>query len=225
MKIPTLHPSWQTALNPEFEKPYFQKLAAFVDAERAKSQVFPPEDEVFTTLQRTPLDAVRVVILGQDPYHDVGQAHGLSFSVKPGVTSPPSLMNMYKELKVDLGCKIPNNGYLLPWADQGVLMLNAVLTVKAHTPNSHKDQGWEQFTDAVIRAVNDRPAPAVFLLWGAYAKKKGKVIDRKRHTVLEGAHPSPLSAKLWFGSRPFSKTNDALAALGHAPIQWQIPDL
>lgn len=225
MKIPTLHASWQGALGAEFEKPYFQKLSAFVDKERAAGQVFPPEDEVFTALQHTPLDAVRVVILGQDPYHDVGQAHGLSFSVKPGVASPPSLMNMYKELKADLGCKIPNNGYLLPWADQGVLMLNAVLTVKAHTPNSHKDQGWEQFTDAVVRAINDRAAPAVFLLWGAYAKKKGKVIDRKRHAVLEGAHPSPLSAKLWFGSRPFSQANAALAAQGHAPINWQIPDL
>ncbi len=225
MKIPTLPASWQTALGPEFDKPYFQKLAAYVDAERAKYQVFPPEDEVFTSLMHTPLDKVRVAILGQDPYHDVGQAHGLSFSVKPGVASPPSLMNMYKELKADLGCKIPNNGYLMPWADQGVLMLNAVLTVRAHTPNSHKDQGWELFTDAIVRALNDRPDPLVFLLWGAYAKKKGKAIDRKRHTVLEGAHPSPLSAKLWFGSRPFSRANEALATLGLPPIDWQIPNL
>jgi uracil-DNA glycosylase len=174
MKIPTLHASWQGALGAEFEKPYFQKLSAFVDKERAAGQVFPPEDEVFTALQHTPLDAVRVVILGQDPYHDVGQAHGLSFSVKPGVASPPSLMNMYKELKADLGCKIPNNGYLMPWADQGVLMLNAVLTVKAHTPNSHKDQGWEQFTDAVVRAINDRAAPAVFLLWAPTPRRRAR---------------------------------------------------
>lgn len=225
MKIPSLPEDWQRALKADFEAPYFKKLEAFVDGERAAHQVFPPEDEVFTALQLVPLNDVKVVILGQDPYHDNGQAHGLSFSVKPGVATPPSLANMYKELKSELGCKVPNNGNLVPWARQGVLMLNAVLTVRAHTPNSHKDQGWEQFTDAVVKAVSARAEPAVFALWGNYAKKKGKVVDKKRHTVIEGAHPSPLSAKLWFGSKPFSQINAALAAQGKSPIDWQIADL
>lgn len=225
MKIPTLPADWQEALKADFAGPYFKKLSDFVDGERAAHQVFPPEDEVFTALQLVPLKDVKVVILGQDPYHDNGQAHGLSFSVKPGVATPPSLANMYKELKSELGLKVPNNGYLVPWAKQGVLMLNAVLTVRAHTPNSHKDQGWEQFTDAVVKIVSDRPDPAVFALWGNYAKKKGKVVDKKRHTIIEGAHPSPLSAKLWFGSKPFSKINDALVAQGKSPIDWQIPNL
>lgn len=225
MKIPSLPEDWQRALKADFEAPYFKKLEAFVDGERAAHQVFPPEDEVFTALQLVPLGDVKVVILGQDPYHDTHQAHGLSFSVKPGVATPPSLANMYKELKSELGCKVPNNGNLVPWARQGVLMLNAVLTVRAHTPNSHKDQGWEQFTDAVVKAVSARAEPAVFALWGNYAKKKGKVVDKKRHTVIEGAHPSPLSAKLWFGSKPFSQINAALAAQGKSPIDWQIADL
>ncbi|MFO0651928.1 MAG: uracil-DNA glycosylase [Polyangiales bacterium] len=222
---PKLPDGWLKALSAEFEKPYWDELQTFVAGERKKHQVFPPEDEVFSAFELTPYENVRVVILGQDPYHDDGQAHGLCFSVKPGITPPPSLGNMYKELKADLGCKIPNNGYLVPWAKQGVLMINAVLTVQAHTPNSHKDHGWETFTDAVIRAVSDRTDPAVFVLWGKYAQKKKKLIDAKKHVVIEGAHPSPLSVKLFLGSKPFSKVNDALAGLGKAPIDWQIPNL
>jgi uracil-DNA glycosylase len=222
---PKLPDGWLKALSAEFEKPYWDELQTFVAGERKKHQVFPPEDEVFSAFELTPYESVRVVILGQDPYHDDGQAHGLCFSVKPGITAPPSLGNMYKELKTDLGCKIPNNGYLVPWAKQGVLMINAVLTVQAHTPNSHKDHGWETFTDAVIRAVSDRADPAVFVLWGKYAQKKKKLIDAKKHVVIEGAHPSPLSVKLFLGSKPFSKVNDALASQGKSPIDWQIPNL
>ncbi|MFO0605806.1 MAG: uracil-DNA glycosylase [Polyangiales bacterium] len=216
---------WKKVLAPEFAKPYWQELTDFVAEERKTQQVFPPADEVFTAFHLTPYAGVRAVLLGQDPYHDDGQAHGLCFSVKPGVTPPPSLKNMYKELKTDLGCKVPNNGYLVPWAKQGLLMINAVLTVRAHTPASHANHGWETFTDAAIRAVSDREDPAVFLLWGGYAKKKKKLIDAKRHVVIEGAHPSPLSAKLFFGSKPFSQVNDALAKLGKPPIDWQIPNL
>jgi uracil-DNA glycosylase len=222
---PPLSSGWLHALAPEFEKPYWEELQSFVASERKTHKVFPPEGEVYSAFELTPYENVRVVILGQDPYHDDGQAHGLCFSVKPGVSPPPSLGNMFKELKADLGCKVPNNGYLVPWAKQGVLMINAVLTVRAHEPNSHKDHGWETFTDAVIRAVSDRPDPAVFLLWGKYAQKKKKLIDARRHTVIEGAHPSPLSAKLFFGSKPFSKVNDALTALGKPVIDWQIPNL
>jgi len=216
---------WKAVLAPEFEKPYWGALMAFVEAERKTAQVFPPPNEVYTAFHLTPYRSVRAVLLGQDPYHDDGQAHGLCFSVKPGVSPPPSLKNMYKELKSDLGCTIPNHGYLASWATQGLLMLNAVLTVRAHTPASHANRGWETFTDAVIRAVNDREDPAVFLLWGGYARKKKKLIDTKRHGVVEGAHPSPLSAKLFFGSKPFSKVNDALTRLGKPPIDWQIPAL
>lgn len=222
---PNLPPDWQVALGAEFEKDYFKSLMEFVSQERAAHPVFPPEGEVFSAFTHSPYDDTKVVLIGQDPYHDVGQAHGLCFSVKPGVPTPPSLVNMYKELKADLGCAIPNNGYLVPWARQGMLMLNAVMTVRAHTPNSHKDRGWEQFTDAAIRAVSAREKPAVFLLWGNYARKKAKLVDAKRHVVIEGAHPSPLSAKLFMGSRPFSRVNAALAQLGHAPIDWQISSI
>jgi uracil-DNA glycosylase len=216
---------WKKALAAEFAKPYWKELTDFVADERKTQQVFPPADEVFSAFHLTPFAGVKAVLLGQDPYHDDGQAHGLCFSVKPGVTPPPSLKNMYKELKADLGCKVPNNGYLVPWAAQGLLMINAVLTVRAHQPASHANHGWETFTDAAIRAVSDRADPAVFLLWGGYAKKKKKLIDATRHIVLEGAHPSPLSAKLFFGSKPFSQVNDALTKLGKAPIDWQIPNL
>lgn len=222
---PTLSDGWNKALAAEFKKPYFEDLAKFVEEERKAHQVFPPDDEVFAALNVTPYDDVKVVILGQDPYHDDGQAHGMCFSVKPGVAVPPSLVNMYKELRDDLGIPIPKTGYLMPWAKQGVLLLNAVLTVRAHTPNSHKDRGWEQFTDGVIRALSARPDPMVFVLWGKYAQKKKKLIDTKRHTVLEGAHPSPLSAKAgFFGSKPYSKINDALKALGKTPIDWNVPN-
>ena len=222
----TFPDSWKQALGAEFTKPYWKELQDFVAHERAKHQVFPPEDEVFTAYALTPFDQVKVLVLGQDPYHDVGQAHGLSFSVKPGVAVPPSLVNMYKELKADLGLKIPNHGNLVPWAKQGVMMLNAVLTVQAHTPNSHKDRGWEKFTDATISALSHRSDPLVFVLWGKYAQKKSKLIDAKRHTVLEGAHPSPLSAKAgFFGSRPYSQVNDALKAMGKGPVDWALADL
>ena len=219
-----LPPGWQKALAGEFEKPYFKQLQQFLAAQRRDHTVFPPEGDVFNAFKYTPFDKVKVLLLGQDPYHDDGQAHGMCFSVRPGVKAPPSLVNMFKELHSDLGCKIPNNGYLLPWARRGVMLLNAVLTVRAHEPNSHKDKGWETFTDATIRALADRDRPVVFLLWGAYAQKKKKLIA-ERHRVLIAAHPSPLSAKKFFGSKPFSAANTALEELGEEPIDWQIPDL
>jgi uracil-DNA glycosylase len=220
-KLPS---SWQKVLAAEFAEPYFQQLEQFVDGERESYTVFPPEDEVFSALLQTPLERVRVVLIGQDPYHDDKQAMGLCFSVPPGVRPPPSLVNIFKELKNDLGCRIANHGCLIPWAKQGVLLLNAVLTVRAHQANSHKNRGWEMFTDAVIQAVNLRPDPAVFVLWGNYAQKKGKLVDGARHRVVTGAHPSPLSAARFLGSRPFSAINRALADLGREPIDWQIPD-
>ena len=181
---------------------------------------------MFSALEYTPYESVSALLLGQDPYHDDNQAHGLCFSVKPGIKAPPSLANMYKELKDDIGGKIPNNGYLVPWAKQGLLMMNAVLTVRAHTPNSHKDKGWEKFTDAVIKKVNEKKDPVVFILWGGYAKKKAKLIDATRHKILQGAHPSPLSAHQgFFGSRPFSGINAALKSNHKPEINWQIPDL
>lgn len=225
MNFDNIPASWQPLIAEETAKPYFRDLAAFVAAERAAHTVFPPEPDVFNALRHTPLDAVKVLLLGQDPYHDDGQAHGLCFSVRPGVRPPPSLVNMFKELKSDLGCRVPDNGYLVKWADQGVLMLNAVLTVRAHEANSHKDRGWEKFTDAVIRAVSARPERVVFLLWGGYAQKKEKLIDAARHTVIKCAHPSPLSAAKFFGCKPFSATNAALRAAGRGEIDWQIPDL
>jgi uracil-DNA glycosylase len=168
---------------------------------------------------------VRVLILGQDPYHDEGQAHGLCFSVRPGVPKPPSLNNILRELSDDIGCSTPNNGCLLPWARQGVLLLNAVLTVRAHEPNSHKNRGWERFTDAIIQAVSDNPSPVVFVLWGAYAQKKIELIDASRHSVVQSVHPSPLSARRgFFGSRPFSAVNEALQASGGSIIDWRLPD-
>lgn len=218
--------TWQELLEGEIEQPYFQKLERFVDEERRNYEVYPPEPEVFSALELTPYEQVRVLLLGQDPYHDANQAHGLCFSVRPGVRPPPSLVNMFKELRSDVGCTIPNNGYLAPWAERGVLMLNAVLTVRAHTPNSHKNHGWERFTDAVIRRVNEKEQRVVFLLWGAYAQKKRALIDTSRHTIVEAAHPSPLSARNgFFGSRPFSAVNRALREAGEPEIDWQIPDL
>jgi uracil-DNA glycosylase len=224
MKV-DLPPSWKKVLASELKEPYFKELSEFVDGERAKHTVFPPESDVFSALKLTPYDQMNVLLLGQDPYHDDGQAHGLCFSVRPGVRPPPSLVNMFKELHNELGCKIPNNGFLEPWAKQGVLMLNAVLTVRAHEPNSHKDRGWEKFTDAVIRAADAKESPVVFVLWGAYAQKKEKLIDASRHRIVKNAHPSPLSAKKFFGSKPFSSINNALKELGKPPINWQIPDL
>jgi uracil-DNA glycosylase len=218
--------SWHEHLDEEINKPYFQKLAQFVDGERQQHTVFPPEPEVFNALRYTPYENVNVFLLGQDPYHDDNQAHGLCFSVRPGIKPPPSLMNMFRELHDDVGFRIPNNGYLVPWAEQGILMLNAVLTVRAHSPNSHKNHGWETFTDAVIRQVNLKPDPVVFVLWGSYAQKKVKLIDTSRHTIVQSAHPSPLSARNgFFGSRPFSKINAALRAADKPEINWQLPNL
>jgi uracil-DNA glycosylase len=216
---------WKAVLAEELQQPYFHKLSEFVDKELAEHQVFPPEDDVFNAFKLTPYKRVKVLLLGQDPYHDEGQAHGLCFSVRPGVKPPPSLKNVFKELQHDLGCKIPNNGYLVPWAEQGVMLLNAVLTVRAHKANSHKDKGWEKFTDSVIRALNDREHPVVFLLWGAYAQKKIKLIDTKQHRIVTAAHPSPLSYKKFLGSNCFSAVNKALEDLGESPIDWQLPDL
>lgn len=216
--------SWQGVLAEETAKPYFHQLTGFVAEQRAEHQVFPPAGEVFSALESTPYDRVKVLLLGQDPYHDDNQAHGMCFSVKRGVKVPPSLRNVYKEMATDLGISAPAHGNLQSWADQGVLLLNAVLTVRAHEANSHKGKGWEQFTDAVIRAVNDRAEPAVFVLWGNYAKKKLPLIDTSRHVVVQGAHPSPLSAKLFLGSRPFSQIDKGLADLGLTPIDWTLPE-
>jgi uracil-DNA glycosylase len=220
-----LPPDWQAVLAEEFDKPYFKELQQFVAEERRKHAVYPPAEDVFNAFKHTPFRRVKVLLLGQDPYHGPGQAHGMCFSVRPGIKPPPSLVNMFKELRDDLGCKVPNNGYLVPWADQGVMLLNAVLTVRAGEPNSHKDRGWEKFTDAVIRALNEREKPVVFVLWGAYAQKKAKLITEDRHRVVKAAHPSPLSAKKFLGSRTFSAINRALEELGEKPIDWQIPDL
>jgi uracil-DNA glycosylase len=218
--------SWLAHLQSELQQPYCQKLSQFVDEERQRATVFPPEREVFSALRLTPYENVNVLLLGQDPYHDDNQAHGLCFSVRPGIKPPPSLMNMFKELHDDVGFRIPNNGYLVPWAEQGILMLNAVLTVRAHEPNSHKNHGWERFTDAAIRAVNEKRDPMVFVLWGGYAQKKLSLIDTSRHTIIQSAHPSPLSARSgFFGSRPFSAINRALRAAGKLEIDWQLPDL
>ncbi len=218
--------TWRPVLLSETEKPYWKPLQQFVRDERKKVTVFPPNKDVFAALHLTPYEKVSVLILGQDPYHEVGQAHGLCFSVGPNVPIPPSLQNIYKELHDDLGCQIPNNGCLTSWAEQGVLLLNAVLTVRAHQANSHQGKGWESFTDAIIRAVNDKSDRVVFVLWGAYARKKAPLIDTSRHVIIQSAHPSPLSASNgFFGSRPFSKINAALREAGKPEIDWQIPDL
>jgi uracil-DNA glycosylase len=224
MRVP-LPADWRTVLADELKKPYFRQLKAFVDQERAEHTVYPPEADVFNSFRYTPYEKVKVLLLGQDPYHGAGQAHGLAFSVQPGVKPPPSLVNMLKELHSELGCRVPNNGYLVPWAERGVMLLNAVLTVRAGEPNSHKDKGWEQFTDAVLGALNARPKPVVFALWGAYAQKKQKLINAPPNRIVTAAHPSPLSAKKFLGSRPFSAINQALEELGEAPIDWQLPDL
>jgi uracil-DNA glycosylase len=217
---------WRDILVDELEKPYIGKLAQFLDQEMADNTVYPPRQDIFAALRHTAYAAVKVVILGQDPYHGVGQAHGLSFSVLPGTPLPPSLKNIFKELASDLGCKIPNNGYLRHWADQGALLLNAVLTVRAGTAASHKNKGWEKLTDAIIGKINQRAQPVVFVLWGDYAKAKRKLIDQNRHIIIEGIHPSPLSARAgFFGSRPFSAVNNGLKSLGQATIDWQIPDI
>jgi uracil-DNA glycosylase len=218
-----MHPSWKQALAAETAKPYFRELAEFVKQERREHVVFPPAGQVFEALRVTPFDETSVLILGQDPYHNVGQAHGLSFSVPQGVKPPPSLFNIYRELADDVGFDHPGHGDLTAWAKQGVLLLNAVLTVRAHNPGSHRDQGWERFTDAVIRALQGRQEPVVFVLWGRYARDKGSLVEGPQHAVIESPHPSPMSASSgFFGSRPFSQVNDALVRFGREPIDWQL---
>ena len=223
--LPPVPADWKAALADEIARPSFAGLERFLEEERRTQTIFPVEAEVFSALEMTPLDDVRVVILGQDPYPGPGQAHGLSFSVRPRVPTPASLANIFKELEDDVRTTTPSHGHLESWARQGILLLNAVLTVRAHAPNSHKGKGWEPFTDGIIRAVNARPVPVVFVLWGAFAQKKKALLDTTRHIVVEGAHPSPLSARRgFFGSRPFSKTNAALRAAGRPEIDWQVPE-
>jgi len=222
-----LDPSWLKVLQPQFEAPYMQELRSFLVKEReAGKQIFPKGSEWFHALDATPLDKVRAVILGQDPYHNDGQAHGLCFSVKPGVQTPPSLVNIYKEMQADLGLPPPRHGHLEHWAQQGVLMLNAVLTVEAHRAASHQGKGWEKFTDEIIRQVNNLERPVVFILWGSYAQKKASFVDATRHLVIKSAHPSPLSAHNgFFGSKPFSRANAFLRAQGQPEIDWKLPEL
>ncbi|MFR8319069.1 MAG: uracil-DNA glycosylase [Catenibacillus sp.] len=218
---------WLDAIREEFKKPYYARLYKFIRQEYTTHIVYPPADEIFNAFHLTPLSQVKVVILGQDPYHNVNQAHGLSFSVKPEVrTLPPSLVNIYQELHEDLRCFIPNHGCLEKWARQGVLLLNTVLTVRAHQANSHQGQGWEQFTDAVIEAVNAQDRPIVFILWGRPAQAKERMLTNPNHLILKAPHPSPLSAfRGFFGSRPFSQTNNFLKSHGVQPIDWQIDNI
>ena len=215
---------WNPLLREEFTKPYWLELQAFVRSERAQHEVYPPAADVFAALHLTTYENTRVMILGQDPYHGAGQAHGLCFSVRPGVTAPPSLVNIYKELDADLGITSAGHGNLEQWARQGVLLLNTTLTVRAGHAASHQGKGWETFTDQVIRIVSDKREPVVFILWGNAARKKRALIDSERHTIVESAHPSPLSAHNgFFGSRPFSRTNQALITANRQPIDWQLP--
>ncbi|MGI6011716.1 MAG: uracil-DNA glycosylase [Ruminococcus sp.] len=221
--MPPISGEWAEALAPEFKKPYYKKLFQTVSEEYRTHRIFPPGDDIFNAFHMTPLSQVKVVILGQDPYHGEGQAHGLCFSVRPNMEIPPSLVNIYKELEEDLGCFIPNNGYLEKWARQGVLLLNTVLTVRAHQANSHRGIGWEEFTDAAIRVLARQDRPMVFILWGKPAQAKKTMITNPEHLVLQSAHPSPLSAyRGFFGSRVFSKTNQYLESHGLEPIDWQI---
>ena len=218
---------WLDTLKGEFAKPYYKELYEFVKKEYNTHVIYPPADDIFNAFHFTPLIEVKVLILGQDPYHNEHQAHGLCFSVLPDQPEiPPSLQNIYKELESDLGCYIPNNGYLKKWAEQGVLMLNTVLTVRAHQANSHQGKGWEQFTDAIINAVNAQDRPVVYLLWGRPAQSKIPMLTNPKHLILKAPHPSPLSAyRGFFGSKPFSKTNQFLEAHGMTPIDWQIEDV
>lgn len=220
-----IHNSWQTILTDEFEKEYYQKLRKFLKKEYTTQKIHPDMYHIYEALELTPYEKVKVVILGQDPYHGVNQAHGLSFSVQPGVKIPPSLNNIYKELQSDLGISPVKHGNLVSWAKQGVLLLNTVLTVREGQAYSHRGKGWEILTDKIIEKLNEREKPIVFILWGKPAQEKMKMIDKSRHIILTSAHPSPLSAHRGFlGSKPFSKTNDALMALGETPIDWQLPE-
>lgn len=216
---------WNPLLRDQFDQEYWQELQTFVRSERERHAVFPPHDEVFAALHLTPYADVKVLVLGQDPYHNTGQAHGLCFSVRRGVETPPSLVNIFAELESDLGCPKPTHGNLDHWARQGVLLLNATLTVRAHQAASHQRKGWERFTDRVIEVVNDKPERVVFVLWGASARKKKALVDTSRHTIIESPHPSPLSAhRGFFGSKPFSRVNDALREAGREPVDWCIPE-
>lgn len=221
---PKLHPSWVRAIGGEFEKPYMANLRAFLQAEKqAGKQIFPPGSLIFNALNTTPFDKTKVVIIGQDPYHGPGQAHGLCFSVMPGVRFPPSLQNIFKEIQSDIGCPMPRSGDLTKWAEQGVLLLNATLTVEAHRAGSHQKKGWEEFTDAVIGSLNERRDNLVFLLWGSYAQKKAAFVDKNKHLVLQSVHPSPLSAhRGFFGNGHFSHANDYLRKHGQTPINWNL---
>lgn len=222
MKV--LKNDWAKVLSDEFQAPYFKELQLFLQEEYVQHAIYPPEDEVFSALALTSFADTKVVILGQDPYHGSGQAHGLSFSVKPGTAIPPSLRNMYKELASDIGCAVPDHGYLTSWAEQGVLLLNTVMTVREAMPNSHKGKGWERFTDRVIQALSERKEPVIFLLWGSHAQSKATLINTSRHVILSSAHPSPLSAyRGFFGSKPYSQVNEVLQRLGKRSIKWEIP--
>lgn len=223
--LPPLPGSWES-LRPQLDQPYFRELRAFLNADAREHLIMPPADEVFHVLQLTPLDSVRVLLLGQDPYPTPGHAHGLCFSVRPGVKPPASLRNMYRELHDDVGIQPPSHGSLVAWARAGVLLLNAVLTVRAGESNSHRGRGWEGFTDEIIRVVNAKREPVVFALWGAHAQKKAALIDTTRHAIVAAAHPSPLSARRGFlGSRPFTRINDALTRRGAPPIDWLLPEI
>ena len=218
--------NWNIKIGDEFKKDYYLELRKFLVNEYKTKTIYPNMYDIFNALHYTDYDKVKVVILGQDPYHGPNQAHGLSFSVKPNIPIPPSLRNIYKELHDDLGCYIPNNGYLKKWADEGVLLLNTVLTVRAGIANSHKNKGWEQFTDNIIKVLNEREKPIVFILWGNNAISKKKLITNKNHLILQSVHPSPLSASRgFFGSKPFSKTNSFLESIGETPIDWQIENI
>jgi len=221
---PQIEASWKHVLADEFNKPYFHELKAFLVDERAKYTVYPLGQNIFNAFSHTPFDSVKVVILGQDPYHGPGQAHGLCFSVPEGITHPPSLVNIFKEIKANLGFEIPKSGNLEPWANQGVLLLNATLTVRANTAGSHQKKGWETFTDTVIRKISEQKKGVVFLLWGNFAQEKAKLIDSSKHHILKAVHPSPLSANRggWFGCKHFSKTNEILLGQGLTPINWQL---
>ena len=224
MKI--LKDDWQDLLEEEFEKEYYIKLRKFLVKEYRTKTIYPDMYDIFNALHFTPYNKVKAVILGQDPYHGHGQAHGLSFSVKPGVPAPPSLVNIFKELNNDLGCYMPNNGFLKKWAEQGVLLLNAALTVRAGQANSHRNIGWESFTNKIIKLLNEKKDPTVFILWGNNAQSKMNIINNKNHYTIKAPHPSPLSAhRGFFGSKPFSKTNDLLISLGKEPIDWQIKNI
>lgn len=221
-----IHNNWFPWLQNEWKQPYFLKLASFVHEAYAEGGVYPPKQQVFSAFENCDLNKIRVVILGQDPYHQKGQAHGMCFSVNPGVRIPPSLCNIYQELHDDVGCYVPNNGYLMPWAKQGVFLLNTILTVKDSHPLAHKGKGWEEFSDHAIERINELEEPVVFLLWGRNARSKASMIDRSRHLVLEAPHPSPLSARYgFFGCRHFSKANAFLSEHGRGTIDWQIPNL